>query len=192
LYQFDKGLGGGSGPQRWIRALGEETGNPIMAFHRPSFFPLGFRVSGLGLGFRVFVLRFTVQGLGQSCASREEKRKQRSKPTVRHTGRRGHSQPRATPPKRSRGREWVCQRLPRAHCCSPARSSDHPSCFSSPVALSCARFLPPDTLPSPIPLLVPRGEERGGVRGREGEGPSWEGRGGGWARGEEAARRKMY
>jgi hypothetical protein len=22
-----------------IRALGEETGNPIMAFHRPSFFP---------------------------------------------------------------------------------------------------------------------------------------------------------
>ena len=34
-----QGLRGGSGPQRWIRALGEETGNPIMAFHRPSFFP---------------------------------------------------------------------------------------------------------------------------------------------------------
>jgi len=26
-----QGLRGGSGPQRWIRALGEETGNPIMA-----------------------------------------------------------------------------------------------------------------------------------------------------------------
>ena len=34
-----QGLRGGSGPQRLIRALGEETGNPIMAFHRPSFFP---------------------------------------------------------------------------------------------------------------------------------------------------------
>ena len=34
-----QGLRGGSGPQRWIRALGEETGNPIRAFHRPSFFP---------------------------------------------------------------------------------------------------------------------------------------------------------
>ena len=33
------GFRGGSGPQRWIRALGKETGNPIMAFHRPSFFP---------------------------------------------------------------------------------------------------------------------------------------------------------
>jgi hypothetical protein len=33
------GLRGGSGPQCLIRALGEETGNPIMAFHRPSFFP---------------------------------------------------------------------------------------------------------------------------------------------------------
>jgi len=31
--------GGRSGPQRLIRALGEETGNPIMAFHRPSFSP---------------------------------------------------------------------------------------------------------------------------------------------------------
>ena len=31
------GFRGGPGPQRWIRALGEETGNPIMAFHRPSF-----------------------------------------------------------------------------------------------------------------------------------------------------------
>ena len=28
LYSFDKGLGGGSGPQRLIRALGIETGNP--------------------------------------------------------------------------------------------------------------------------------------------------------------------
>jgi len=36
-----QGLRGGSGPQRWIRALGEETGNPIMAFHRPSFYCLG-------------------------------------------------------------------------------------------------------------------------------------------------------
>jgi len=34
-----QGLRGGSGPQRLIRALGEETGNPIMAFHRPSFSP---------------------------------------------------------------------------------------------------------------------------------------------------------
>jgi hypothetical protein len=34
-----QGLGGGSGPQRLIRALGEETGNPILAFHRPSFSP---------------------------------------------------------------------------------------------------------------------------------------------------------
>jgi len=34
-----QGLRGGSGPQHWIRSLGEETGNPIMAFHRPSFFP---------------------------------------------------------------------------------------------------------------------------------------------------------
>jgi hypothetical protein len=33
------GLGGGSGPQRWIRALGKEAGNPIMAFHRPRFSP---------------------------------------------------------------------------------------------------------------------------------------------------------
>ena len=33
------GLRGGSGPHRLIRALGEEAGNPIMAFHRPSFFP---------------------------------------------------------------------------------------------------------------------------------------------------------
>ena len=33
------GFRGGPGPQRWIRALGEETGNPIMAFHRRSFFP---------------------------------------------------------------------------------------------------------------------------------------------------------
>ena len=31
-----QGLRGGSGPQRLIRALGEETGNPIMAFHRDS------------------------------------------------------------------------------------------------------------------------------------------------------------
>jgi hypothetical protein len=33
------GLRGGSGPQRLIEALGKETGNPIVAFHRPSFFP---------------------------------------------------------------------------------------------------------------------------------------------------------
>jgi hypothetical protein len=33
-----QGLMGRSGPQRLIRALGEETGNPIMAFHRPSLF----------------------------------------------------------------------------------------------------------------------------------------------------------
>ena len=32
-----QGLRGGSGPQRLIRALGEEAGNPKMAFHRPSF-----------------------------------------------------------------------------------------------------------------------------------------------------------
>jgi len=29
----------GSGPQRLIRALGEEAGNLIMTFHRPRFFP---------------------------------------------------------------------------------------------------------------------------------------------------------
>jgi len=32
-------LRGRSGPQRLIRALAEETGNPIMAFYRPSFPP---------------------------------------------------------------------------------------------------------------------------------------------------------
>jgi hypothetical protein len=31
-----QGLRWGFGPQRWIRALGKETGNPIMALHRPS------------------------------------------------------------------------------------------------------------------------------------------------------------
>ena len=39
-----QGLRGVSVPQRLIRALGEETGNPIMAFHRPSFFPSFERV----------------------------------------------------------------------------------------------------------------------------------------------------
>jgi len=34
-----QGLRGWSGPQRLIRARGEETGNPIMAFHRPRFSP---------------------------------------------------------------------------------------------------------------------------------------------------------
>jgi hypothetical protein len=34
-----QGLKGGSGPQRLIRALGEQTGHPIMVFHRPSFSP---------------------------------------------------------------------------------------------------------------------------------------------------------
>jgi len=34
-----QGLRGGSGPQRLIRARGEETGSPIIAFHRPSFSP---------------------------------------------------------------------------------------------------------------------------------------------------------
>jgi len=36
---IQQGLRGVSGPQRLIRSRGEETGNPIMAFHRPSFFP---------------------------------------------------------------------------------------------------------------------------------------------------------
>ena len=37
--QLTRALGGegDSGPQRLMRALGEETGNLIMAFHRPSF-----------------------------------------------------------------------------------------------------------------------------------------------------------
>ena len=40
LYEFDKGLWGGSGPQRLTRALGIETGNPIMTFEqRSSFLP---------------------------------------------------------------------------------------------------------------------------------------------------------
>jgi hypothetical protein len=41
------GIRGGSGPQRLIRAFGKETGNPIMAFHRPSFFPLRSLIKSL-------------------------------------------------------------------------------------------------------------------------------------------------
>jgi len=34
-----QGPRGRSGPQRLIRVCGEEIGNPILAFHRPSLFP---------------------------------------------------------------------------------------------------------------------------------------------------------
>ena len=48
FYFFDRGLGGGSGPQRLIRALGEETGNPITALVFSSVRMKRFRSAAVG------------------------------------------------------------------------------------------------------------------------------------------------